>query len=164
MMNLLSGNLDIRYEEVKRLDFEDIRQYRNKNNVFARRNGIVIEEIREGYARVRKTITEDDLNSGGNAHGAILFAIADTACGSVAASTGHRAATLNASYNFLRAGHLGDTLIAQARVRSSEKVIGSYEVEITNQDGKLIGTASMNFYIFQKMIELKENECCEGKS
>ena len=41
--------------------------------------GIAIEEAREGYARIRMTITPAMLNGHRIAHGGMIFALADTA-------------------------------------------------------------------------------------
>ena len=42
----------------------------------------------------------------------VLFALADTACGSAAVSRGYKCVTLNATYNFLRGGLVGDIITA----------------------------------------------------
>ena len=41
--------------------------------------GIEIEEVREGYARIRMTLRADMLNGHRIAHGGMVFALADTA-------------------------------------------------------------------------------------
>ena len=60
------------------MDYGEIAKYRNNRSRFARKMGIYVEEIREGYARAVKTIQEDDTNPLGRAHGAVLFALADS--------------------------------------------------------------------------------------
>ena len=41
--------------------------------------GVVIDEAREGYARVRMQVRADMLNGHAQAHGGMIFALADTA-------------------------------------------------------------------------------------
>jgi acyl-CoA thioesterase len=41
--------------------------------------GVVIDEAREGYARIRMAVREDMLNGHRSAHGGMIFALADTA-------------------------------------------------------------------------------------
>ena len=60
--------------------------YRNNNNPYAKRLGIVVQEIGPGYARVTKTVEPEDCNPIGKTHGGVYFSMADTACGSAAAS------------------------------------------------------------------------------
>ena len=104
------------------MDFEKLRALRNSNNPYAARLGIRVEEIREGYARVEKDITPEDLNPVGVPHGGVYFTMADTACGSAMAAHGYYAVTVSTAYNFLRSAKLGDRLTAEARERQARPV------------------------------------------
>ena len=42
------------------MDFQKLIDYRNHYNRFSTRIGIVLEELREGYALARKTVEVDD--------------------------------------------------------------------------------------------------------
>ena len=79
--------------------------------------GLVIEEAREGYARVRmKLIRPDMANGHGIAHGGMIFALADTClrlCLQQPQRDGRSAA--NASIAFLSPAKVGETLVAEAR-------------------------------------------------
>ena len=44
------------------MDFQEMVHFRNTCNPFANRIGIRVEEIRLGYARTTKTVTENDTN------------------------------------------------------------------------------------------------------
>ena len=90
------------------MDFEKLKDIRNSTNPFAQQLGIWVEEIREGYARVTKTVGPDDLNPVNAPHGGVYFSMADTVSGSAMASHGYYAVTVNASYNYLRSGSVGD--------------------------------------------------------
>lgn len=136
------------------MDFQKLTAYRNSENHFTARLGIVVEEIGPGWARVTKTVTPEDLNPVGRAHGGCLFAMADTACGSAAVSHGYLTVTLSASYNFLRAGMVGDRITALAREVKHGATISVYDAALTNQNGELVGTASMNFFTLKEKLEL----------
>ena len=136
------------------MDFEKLRALRNSNNPYAARLGIRVEEIREGYARVEKDITPEDLNPVGVPHGGVYFSMADTAAGSAMASHGFFAVTVNASYNFLRSAKLGDRLTAEAREVKSGRTISVFEVRITDGAGTLLGSGSFTFYRLDREIPL----------
>lgn len=136
------------------MDFEKLRKSRNEKNPFCRRLGIYVEEIREGYARVTKTVGEDDFNPVEVPHGGVYFSMADTACGNAMASHGVYAVTVNASYNFFRSAKAGDRLTAEAREVKSGRTLCVYRVEIRDQDGTLLGDGSFTFYLLDRKIEL----------
>ena len=136
------------------MDYQKIKNFRNDRSPFAHRMGIVVEQVGPGYARTVKTITEEDLNPLGRAHGAVLFAVADTACGSAAASYGFQAVTLNASYNFLRGAAVGDVITAEAREVKHGATISVYDALLSDQSGKPVGSAAMTFYTLDKPLDL----------
>lgn len=136
------------------MDFQKMAEFRNTHNPYSQRLGIFVEEIALGYARVTKTVTPEDLNPVGFAHGGVYFSMADTACGSAVASHGHMAVTVNASYNYFRSAKIGDTLTAEARESKFGKTICVYDVRITDQSGTLLGTGSFTFYQLEQKIEL----------
>lgn len=136
------------------MDYEKIRDFRNRRSAFAQRIGIEVEELREGYARAVKTITEEDTNPLGRAHGAVLFAVADTACGSAACSYGRKAVTLNATYHFLRGGAVGDRVTAEAREVKHGATISVYDAVVADQNGRLVGSATMSFYTLDEPLDL----------
>ena len=78
------------------MDMQKILEYRNARNRFCQRIGITVTELSPGYAKVVKTVTEDDLNPVDVAHGGLFFSMADNAAGSAMAAYGEQAVTLNA--------------------------------------------------------------------
>lgn len=135
------------------MDFEKIIAFRNEHNPYAKRLGILVEELSRGYARVTKTVTEEDLNPLGFAHGGLYFSMADTASGSAMASHGHMAVTVNAAYNYFRSAKVGDTLTAEAREVKSGRTICVYDVRVTDQNGTLLGTGTFTFYQLPQEID-----------
>ena len=70
------------------MDMQKILEYRNARNRFCQRIGITVTELSPGYAKVVKTVTEDDLNPVDVAHGGLFFSMADNAAGSAMAAYG----------------------------------------------------------------------------
>ena len=135
------------------MDYEKIREYRNTHNPYAQRLGIVVEEIAPGYARTVKTVCPEDANPLGVTHGGVYFSMADTASGSAMASHGCMAVTVNCNYNFMRSAKIGDRLTAEAREIKSGKTLCVYDVQITDQNGTLMGTGTFTFYKLDQEID-----------
>ena len=74
--------------------------------------GIAIEEAREGYARIRMTLTPAMLNGHRIAHGGMIFALADTAFAYACNSRNVVSVAAQASVVFLDAAKEGDVLVA----------------------------------------------------
>lgn len=136
------------------MDFEKLAAFRNRENLFSQKLGIVVTEIGPGYARATKTFQPDDRNPAGLPHGGAYFTLADTASASAAASCGYHTVTVSSSYNFLRSAKIGDTVTAEARQVHSGKSISVYDVQLTTQEGLLVGTACFTFYVLDRKIEL----------
>lgn len=136
------------------MDYQKMAEFRNTHNPYAQRLGVTVEEIGPGCSRVTKTVTQADLNPVGLAHGGVYFSMADTACGSAAASYGVMAVTVSAQYNFLRSAHPGDTLTAEAQEVKRGKTICVFSVRICDQTGTLLGTGSFTFYLLDQKITL----------
>ena len=136
------------------MDLQKVLEYRNSRNRFCQRLGIVITELSPGYAKVVKTVTEEDLNPVDIAHGGLYFSMADNAAGSAMAAYGEKAVTLNAQYNFMRPARAGDTLTAVARESKHGGTICVYEIQIIDQNGKLVGTGTFTFYNLKQPLNI----------
>jgi len=144
-------NLDER--EAASLDCERLRDYRNSKNPFCKRLGIYVEELRPGYARVVKTVTEEDLNPVNVPHGGVYFSMADTACGSAVVAHGNVAVTINCSFSFLKSAKPGDVLTAEARELQGGKSICVLEASVTGQEGELFAAGIFTFRRTDRPIE-----------
>lgn len=104
----------------------------------ARAMGMELVEIGPGTARLRMTVRQDMGNCHGICHGGYIFAVADTAFAYACNSYNHRAVASGVDINFVTPAHLGDILTADGRARQQGGRSGIYDIEVTNQDGKLI--------------------------
>lgn len=100
--------------------------------------GIEIEEAREGYARIRMTLTAAMLNGHGIAHGGMVFALADTAFAYACNSRNLRTVAAQASIVFLDQAREGEVLIAEAKEQALVGRSGVYNVSVRTPDGRAI--------------------------
>jgi acyl-CoA thioesterase len=100
--------------------------------------GIVIEEARAGYARLRMTLREDMLNGHRIAHGGMMFALADTAFAYVCNGDNERTVAAQASIVFLGSAQAGETLIAEGEEVSKAGRSGVTRVAVRTSDGRPI--------------------------
>ena len=111
-----------------------------KNDLFAENTGVVLLEVRKGYSKAKLEIKPEHLNAGARTQGGAIFTLADLALAAAANSHGTLAFSLSSSITFLRASGPGDTLFAEARERYIGRTTGYYQIDVTNQEGKLIAT------------------------
>ena len=100
--------------------------------------GIVIEEAREGYARLRMAIRDDMLNGHRIVHGGMIFSLADTAFAYVCNGKNERSVAAQASIVFLDAAKEGETLIAEGTEMSRVGRSGVTRVSVRTEDGRPI--------------------------
>jgi acyl-CoA thioesterase len=108
------------------------------NDVAAQKLGIVLEEIRPGYARMRMTVREDMLNGHAICHGGLVFTLADTAFAYACNSYNRTTVAASAALEFLAPSRLHDILSAVAEEQLRGSKLGIYDVLITNQNGQRI--------------------------
>lgn len=135
------------------MDCERLRAFRNAKNPYSKRLGIYVEELRPGYARAVKTVTEEDLNPVRVPHGGVYFSLADTACGSAIAAYGTMAVTVNCSFSFLKSAKAGDRLTAEAHEIRSGRGICVLEARVTGEAGELFAVGTFTFRRMERSIE-----------
>lgn len=79
-------------------------------------------------------------------HGAVAYALLDTAMGMAIRTLNRNVVTLNSSINYTAVSGLGDTLIGKAQVVEYGKKILICDSQAFNQDGQLIAIARGTFY------------------
>ena len=100
--------------------------------------GIVIEEARAGYARLRMTLRDDMLNGHRTVHGGMVFSLADTAFAYVCNGRNERTVAAQASIVFLDAAKEGETLVAEGEELSRVGRSGVTRVTVRSEDGRPI--------------------------
>jgi acyl-CoA thioesterase len=100
--------------------------------------GIVIEEAREGYARLSMAVRADMLNGHRTVHGGMIFSLADTAFAYACNSRNVSTVAQQASISFLAPAREGARLIAEAREEAVAGRSGVYSVTVRSAEGENI--------------------------
>jgi len=100
--------------------------------------GVAIVAVAPGAATLTMTVRQDMVNGHGSCHGGFIFALADSAFAYACNSYNHRAVAAGVDINFLAPAQLGDRLTAVGHARHQGGRSSLYDVEVTNQDGKLV--------------------------
>jgi len=121
-----------------------------KNDRFAAHNGIELLEISQGRAKAKLDILDYHLNGANIVHGGAIFALADLVFAAASNSHGTIAVAINANISFLKAS-AGGTLYAEAREISKNPKLGTYTIDVTDENGDVIA-------IFQGMVYRKKDK------
>ena len=100
----------------------------------------------EGNYFLVMTVKENMLNPYGKIHGAVLFALCDSAVGSYLDSKELPSVTMNSNMSFYRPAQVGDVLTAQVLERHMGRTVKVLTVEVRNQYGKMIAESSFHMY------------------
>lgn len=114
----------------------------------AKNNGMAIEDIDEGYAKVSMEIKEEHLNGADVCHGGIIFSLADFAFAIASNSYGTLALGINNSISYLNSALLGESIYAEAKEVDKNFKLGSYSITVTNKEDKTI--AIMQGMVYKK--------------
>jgi acyl-CoA thioesterase len=108
-----------------------------KNDQFAERANIELLSVSPGAARAKMTLHPHHWNGYGTVQGGAIFTLADFAFAAASNSHGTVAVAINVSITFMKAGTTG-TLWAEAREVSRNFKLGSYTVEVKDDQGELV--------------------------
>jgi acyl-CoA thioesterase len=100
--------------------------------------GMVIDQVRPRYARIRMRVRDDMLNAHGICHGGIVFTLADCAFAYACNSENRSTLALGCTINFAAAARLGEELVAVAEASVQHSRIGVYDVTVTGGDGRTV--------------------------
>ena len=100
--------------------------------------GMVLDDIRPGYARMTMTVRADMLNGHATCHGGYIFMLADSAF--AFACNSHNLSTVGAgcTIDYLAPGRAGDVLVAEATEQALQGKTGIYDVTVKTADGRTI--------------------------
>lgn len=97
-----------------------------------------LEDAGVGRARCSMIIRDDMLNGHRTAHGAMIFALADTAFAYACNSRNVATFAQHASISFISPGKPGERLVAEAREDAAAGRSGVYTVRVTGEDGRVV--------------------------
>ena len=114
--------------------------------------GMVIEEARPGYARLRMTVRDDMLNGHATCHGGYLFTLADSAFAFACNSRDRATVASGAAIEFLAAVRAGEVLTAEAREQALGGRLGVYDVTVTNETGERVALFRGRSYALRSTV------------
>ena len=100
--------------------------------------GMLLAEIRPGYARMTMAVRQDMLNGHQTCHGGYIFMLADSAFAFACNSHNHNPVGAGCTIDYLAPGRLGDLLTAEAVEQALSGKTGVYDVKVSNQDGRIV--------------------------
>jgi len=108
-----------------------------ENDRFAKHTGIELLTVSPGQATARMVLHPHHLNGVGTVQGGAIFTLADFAFAAACNSHGKVAVAVNVSITFMKAATTG-TLTAEAREVALNPKLGTYTVNVTDEQNNLI--------------------------
>lgn len=128
-------------EKVKQAIFQRV-----ENEPFAKKFGMKLTALEEGFSRVEMVFSQDMENIFGLAHGGALFALMDEAFETASNSHGTVAVALNLTVTYLASPKPASRLIAEAREFHRTNRIGHYEITVKDDQGNMISFGQAMVY------------------
>ncbi len=113
---------------------------------FAKKFGLKLLDLDEGYSKVEMVFTSDMTNIFGLAHGGALFALIDEAFETAGNSHGTVAVALNMNITYVASPALGSKLTAEAREFSRTRKTANYEIKVLDEHKNLIASCQALVY------------------
>lgn len=119
---------------------------------FAKKFGLKLIDLDEGYSKVSMAFTSDMENMFGKAHGGALFALIDEAFETASNSHGTLAVALNMSISYLASPSTGATLTAEAKEINRTKKTAVYDIKAVEGEGRLLASCQALVYRLEKPL------------
>ncbi len=117
------------------------------NEPFARALNLKLVEIDEGTSAVEMVFDPVSMGNIFNmAHGGVIFALIDEAFETACNAYGTVAVALNMNITYMASPTPGSRLRAEAKEVSRTRKIGTYEIKVNDQDGKLLAVCQALCY------------------
>jgi acyl-CoA thioesterase len=113
---------------------------------FAKKFGIKLLELDEGYSKVEMKFTPDMENFLGMAHGGALFALIDEAFETASNSHGTVAVALNMNITYISPPARESRLIAEARELSRTQRTAVYDIKSFDDQNNLVASCEALVY------------------
>ena len=120
---------------------------------FAQTMNMQLVELESGYAVVEMPYDPAAMNNiYDRAHGGAVFGLIDEAFEAAGQTDGTIAVALNVNVTYVGSPETGGLLRAEARQLSQTKKTASYDIRVTDNDGRLIATCQALAYRTRKPI------------
>lgn len=137
------------------MEYNNLINYRNLQNHFARKAGVKTIDISEGYAECELRVEGDHFNVINTVSGGAIFTLMDAVGGAVATSYGNRVTTLSSSVNFLHAIKEPITLYAVGRTVKHGRQITVVDVRVEDYNGYTFSQGTFTYFNLGQPVDLK---------
>jgi len=118
-----------------------------QKEAFARLLNLELVELEQGFSAVEMTYDPEVMNNiFGMAHGGAVFALIDEAFETACNSHGTVAVALNLNITYIASPQPGSRLRAEAREISRTRRTGTYDIRVTDGDGRLLAVCQSICY------------------
>lgn len=125
------------------MDCNIIKDHINSHDRFAGYNNIRLTKVEPGYAEGELIITPDSMNSRGFVQGGAIFTLCDLTAAGASNSCNNGMIAMNGNITYVRPG-TGTKLRAVARQLNRGKRTGTFDVDVFNDEDKLVAHATLN--------------------
>ena len=117
---------------------------------FADHMGVELVDVTADRIRLEMSVERQHVNFLGVCHGASTFALADVAFSLASNAPGPRAVAVDTHLALTGGARLGDRLTAIATEATRGRTLGTYRVEVSRGDGKVVGLFTGTVHISQE--------------
>jgi acyl-CoA thioesterase len=125
---------------------------------FAKKFGLRLLDINDGYSMVEMHFTPDMENLSGKAHGGAIFALVDEAFEIASNSHGRVAVALTMNITYLSSPPLGSRLVAKAKEISQADETAVYEIKVFDDKRRPIASCHGLVYRTGKPLSFLKND------
>jgi acyl-CoA thioesterase len=130
---------------------ENVKEFFDRDS-FAKHCGIELLSVSPGHAIARMAVQPHHLNGYRTVQGGAIFTLADFAFAAASNAHGKVAVAINVSITFIKAATSG-TLLAEAREVAANPKLGTYTVNITDDQSALIAVFQGLAYRKSELVE-----------
>lgn len=117
---------------------EAVRDEMFRQDAASRGLGMVVDAVGPGYSLLSMTVRPDMLNGFKTCHGGFIATLADSAFAFACNSHNEVTVASGIIVDFLSPVYVGDVLRAECREVALTGRTGVYDIEVTNQHGKIV--------------------------
>jgi acyl-CoA thioesterase len=140
-------------ERIRRAIFRQV-----EREPFAKKFGLRLIDLQEGYSKVGMSFTSDMENIFGMAHGGAIFALIDEAFETASNSHGTTAVAMNMNISYISSPQAGAFLTAEAKEMSRSKKTAVYDIKVCDDKGGLVAACQALVYRIGKPLPFLEQE------
>jgi acyl-CoA thioesterase len=133
-------------------NLEKTRKYFANDRYATELTGIIIDEVREDYAKCSMKVRPEHLNANGFVMGGAIFTLADFAFAAASNTEDRNSVSLSSTIEYFRPAK-GRELYAEAVCKKGGRQVGFYEMTVTDEEGKKIAQVNTSGFFSAKSKE-----------